>query len=403
VATPRDGETVKSAPSRGSAGQDSGTWFFTSESVSEGHPDKLADRISDEVLDGALRANPRARVAVETLVTAGRCILAGEVSGVSGLDYAALARRAIRDVGYVDNDFDADTVPVEVLIHEQSAEIASAVGVGGGVEGAGDQGIMFGFACNETPALMPAAIFYAHRIVETLARLRKEGQGGLGPDAKSQVTVEYRDGKPVRAATVVVSQQHTASFASSLPDLVREVARTALPEAWFDDRTVLLVNPSGSFISGGPAADTGLTGRKIIVDTYGGAAPHGGGAFSGKDPTKVDRSAAYAARWLAKNVVASGISDRCLIQLAYAIGVAEPVGMYVDLFGTGFETSWTVERAIQRVVSLSPGAIRDRLGLDRPIYARTAAYGHFGREPDADGGFSWERTDIAERLVDELA
>ena len=275
------------------ASQGPGNGLFTSESVSEGHPDKLADRISDEILDEALRRNPKARVAVETLVTAGRCILAGEVSGVSGLDYAALARRAIRDVGYVGGDFDADTVPVEVLVHEQSAEIATAVGVGGGVEGAGDQGIMFGFACNETPSLMPAAIFYAHRIVESLSRLRKAGQQGLGPDAKSQVTVEYQDGKPVRAATVVISQQHTASFASALPALVNEVVRSSLPAGWIDDQTKLLVNPSGSFISGGPGVDTGLTGRKIIVDTYGGAAPHGGGAFSGKDPTKVDRSAAY--------------------------------------------------------------------------------------------------------------
>jgi S-adenosylmethionine synthetase len=378
-------------------------WLFTSESVSEGHPDKLADRISDEILDEALRQNPKARVGVETLVTAGRCVLAGEVGGVSGLDFAGLARRAMRDVGHVGGDFDADTVPVEVLVHEQSAELATAVGASGGLEGAGDQGIMFGYACNETPSLMPAAIFYAHRIVESLARLRKAGEAGLGPDAKSQVTLEYRDGLPVRAATVVVSQQHAAAFASALPALIEEVVRAALPEGWFSGETRLLVNPSGSFIRGGPAVDTGLTGRKIIVDSYGGAAPHGGGAFSGKDPTKVDRSAAYAARWLAKNVVASGISDRCQVQLAYAIGVAEPVSLRVELFGTGLEEPWTVERAIQRAVSLTPRAIRDRLGLDRPIYARTAAYGHFGREPDAEGGFSWERTDLAEQLVDELA
>jgi S-adenosylmethionine synthetase len=383
-----------------------GSWLFTSESVSEGHPDKVADRISDAIVDACLARDPRARVAAETLVTAGRCLLAGELSGdglaPGALDLEGLARAAIRDLGYAGGAFGWDTVRVESLVHAQSREIADAVLRGGGEDGAGDQGIMFGFACDETPERMPAAIHHAHRVVERLAAIRRGGDRRLGPDAKSQLTLEYRDGKPVRASTIVVSQQHAPGAERELPELVREVARAALPEGWIDERTVWHVNPSGSFVVGGPEADTGLTGRKIVVDTYGGAAPHGGGAFSGKDPSKVDRSAAYAARWIAKNVVAAGLADRCLVQLAYAIGVAEPVSIRIDTQGTSPEPEAILERAVRRSVSLTPRAIRERLGLDRPIYARTAAYGHFGRAPEADGGFSWERTDLADALVDNL-
>jgi len=301
-----------------------GSYLFTSESVSEGHPDKVADRISDEILDGLLARDPRARVAVETLVTTNYCLIAGEVTGPA-VDYAALARKAIREIGYGSPGFDPATLEVNVRVHAQSREIATAVEADTNL-GAGDQGIMFGFACNETPTLMPAPIHYAHRIVEHLAERRHAGLRQLGPDAKSQVTVEYRNGRPARAHTVVVSHMHAEGLLqAALAEIVRESLNAVLPTGWLDANTRILVNPSGSFIYGGPAADTGLTGRKIIVDTCGGAAPHGGGAFSGKDPTKVDRSAAYAARHLAKNVVAAGLAERCLIQLAYAIGVAEPL------------------------------------------------------------------------------
>jgi S-adenosylmethionine synthetase len=375
---------------------------FTSESVAEGHPDKLADRISDEILDACLSANAHARVAVETLVTKNRCVLAGEVRGADAIDMEALARRAIRDVGYADRGFGWETVAIENLVHEQSAEIAAAVDRSDGEEGAGDQGIMFGYACRETPALMPAPIVYAHRIVERLAKLRKAGEVRLGPDAKSQVTLLFVSGRPVRADTIVVSQQHAAGFEQELPELVRTVVNDVLPDGFLGPRTRLLVNPSGSFVRGGPAADTGLTGRKIIVDTYGGAAPHGGGAFSGKDPSKVDRSAAYAARWLAKNVVAAGIAERCLVQLAYAIGVTRPVSIRVNTFGTTSADDGSIGSAIERAVDLSPRGLRERLGLARPIYARTAAYGHFGRAPDRDGGFSWEQTDLGEAIIAEL-
>jgi S-adenosylmethionine synthetase len=372
---------------------------FTSESVSEGHPDKVADRISDAILDACLAQNPRARVAAETLVTTGRCVLAGEVGGVSGIDFEAIARDAIRALGYEGGEFGWDTARVDLLIHEQAGEIRDAVAEGG----AGDQGIMFGYACDETTELMPAAIHYAHRIVERLAAIRRGGETRLRPDAKSQLTLDYENGRPVRAAAVVVSQQHAPGFEKDVPDLVRAVVKDVLPDGWLHEMTVWHVNPSGSFLVGGPAADTGLTGRKIVVDTYGGAAPHGGGAFSGKDPSKVDRSAAYAARWLAKNVVASRIADRCLVQLAYAIGVAEPVAIRIDTMGTSLEDEWTIARAVRRSASLTPNAIRERLGLDRPIYARTSAYGHFGRTPDPDGGFSWERTDLARALVENLS
>jgi len=372
--------------------------LFTSESVSEGHPDKVADRVSDEILDGFLRRAPQARVAIETLVTTDRCVVAGEVRGAD-VNIEELARRAIRDVGYAAPGFHWESLRFESHVHAQSAEIAQGVDREDGEEGAGDQGLMFGFACRETPELMPAPLQYAHRILERFAARRKAGDEDLGPDGKSQLTVEYRDGKPVRAHTVVVSHQHSRRLSNAaLRDIVRKELQEVLPEGWLGSDTRILVNPTGSFVHGGPAADTGLTGRKIIVDTYGGAAPHGGGAFSGKDPSKVDRSAAYAARHVAKNVVAAGLADRCLIQIAYAIGVAEPLAIYVDTQGTGKVPEARIVRAIRDSVPLTPRAIRERLGLARPIYARTSAYGHFGRPASEDGGFSWERLDLADGL-----
>ncbi|MGC3997697.1 MAG: methionine adenosyltransferase [Anaeromyxobacter sp.] len=372
--------------------------LFTSESVSEGHPDKVADRISDEILDAHLREAQRARVAIETLVTTDRVVVAGEVRGPR-VDLEALVRQAVRDIGYAAPGFSWDTVAVEAHVHEQSAEIAQGVDQASGEEGAGDQGLMFGYAVRETPELMPAPLQYAHRILERFAARRKAGDTDLGPDGKSQLTVEYVDGRPVRVHTAVVSHQHDRRLSNAaLRDLVEQVLRDVLPEGWLGPETRILVNPTGSFVHGGPAADTGLTGRKIIVDTYGGRAPHGGGAFSGKDPSKVDRSAAYAARYLAKNVVAAGLADRCLIQLAYAIGVAEPLALYVDTRGTGVIPDARIAQALRETVSLTPRAIRERLDLARPIYARTAAYGHFGRTPAADGGFVMERTDLAPAL-----
>jgi S-adenosylmethionine synthetase len=373
--------------------------LFTSESVTEGHPDKVADRISDEILDAYLTKAPNSRVAIETLVTTDRVVIAGEVRGPE-IDIIAAARRAIRDIGYASPGFHWDTAAVEVHVHAQSAEIAQGVDThADGEEGAGDQGLMFGFATRETPELVPAAIHYAHRILQLFADRRKAGDTDLGPDGKSQVTLEYLDGKPVRAHTVVVSHQHAKSLTNAaLREVAARLSREALPEGWFGPETRLLVNPTGSFVHGGPAADTGLTGRKIIVDTYGGSAPHGGGAFSGKDPTKVDRSAAYAARYLAKNVVAAGLADRTLIQLAYAIGVAEPLSVYVDTQGTGKAPDDRIAAALQRLVSLTPRSIRERHRLSAPIYAHTSAYGHFGRAPEASGAFSWEKTDLADKL-----
>lgn len=369
-------------------------YLFTSESVSAGHPDKVADRISDAVLDAVLANNPRGRAAIEVLVTKNLCVIAGETSDPE-VDAERVARRVIRDVGYDDPAFGPD-VPVTVALQHQSKEIAEAVDG----EGAGDQGMMFGFACDETPKLMPAPIHYAHRILERLAALRRAGDTRLGPDAKSQVTLEYRDGRPARVHTVLVSHQHAEGFGrGDIEALCRDVFTEVFPAGWLDDRTRVIVNPSGSFTKGGPAADTGLTGRKIVVDTYGGAAPHGGGAFSGKDATKVDRSAAYAARWLAKNVVAAGLARRCLLQLSYAIGLAEPLALYANTSGTGVLADDRLAALLRNAADLTPGGIRKRLGLDRAIYERTTAFGHFGREPDADGGFSWERLD----LVDELA
>jgi len=386
------------------------SYIFTSESVSEGHPDKVCDRISDTIVDAFISAMPEARVACEALATTNRVVIAGEVRGPAELAenqgrLADLARQAIREIGYEQEGFHWRDCEVEVLLHPQSADIAQGVDAAGNKdEGAGDQGIMFGYACRETPELMPAPIYYAHKVLQLMAEARHAGTAPeLQPDSKSQVTVEYRNGKPVRAPAIVVSTQHTNEMTS---DEVREVVepyiRKALPEEWIDDETVWHINPTGKFLIGGPDGDAGLTGRKIIVDTYGGAAPHGGGAFSGKDPTKVDRSAAYAARYLAKNVVAAEIAERCTIQLAYAIGVSEPLSVYVDLHGTGQVGEEEVEKAIRKSMSLSPRGIREQLDLNKPIYARTSSYGHFGRPPEADGGFSWERTDLVDRLKSEL-
>ncbi|MFD2235201.1 methionine adenosyltransferase [Phaeospirillum tilakii] len=379
-------------------------FLFTSESVSEGHPDKVADRISDTVVDAFLAAEPQARVAVETLCTTNLVVLAGEVRGPASVTKDQLieaARAAIKDIGYEQDGFHWKNAEVQYHVHAQSADIAVGVDAAGNKdEGAGDQGIMFGYAVDETETLMPAPIYYSHEILKSLAAARHSGAASLlEPDAKSQVTLEYRDGRPVRAASVVVSTQHAERASQEeLRELVRAHVLKVLPEGWFPDEEHFYVNPTGRFVIGGPDGDTGLTGRKIIVDTYGGAAPHGGGAFSGKDPTKVDRSAAYAARYLAKNVVASGLASKCVIQLSYAIGVSKPLSVYVDTFGTNQVDEDKLSEVLQQLVDLSPRGIRTHLGLNKPIYARTAAYGHFGRTPDADGGFSWERTDLVDAL-----
>ena len=384
-------------------------YTFTSESVSEGHPDKVCDRISDAVLDAFLAEEPEARVACETFATTNRVVIGGEV-GLS--DQAKLteymgridqiARDCIKDIGYEQDKFHHATVEVTNLLHEQSAHIAQGVNASENKdEGAGDQGIMFGYATNETEALMPAPIQYAHAILRRLAEVRKSGaEPTLGPDAKSQLSVRYVDGCPVGVTSVVLSTQHLdeAMTSDDVRAVVEPYIREVLPEGWLNADTAWHVNPTGKFVIGGPDGDAGLTGRKIIVDTYGGAAPHGGGAFSGKDPTKVDRSAAYAARYLAKNIVAAGLADRATIQLSYAIGVARPLSIYVDTHGTGQADEAAIEAAIAQVMDLTPRGIRTHLGLNRPIYQRTAAYGHFGRAPEADGGFSWERTDLAEAL-----
>ena len=386
------------------------TYHFTSESVSEGHPDKVCDRISDTIVDAYLAEMPEARVACETLATTNRVIIAGEVRGPDKITHAVidgLVRKAIHDIGYEQEGFHWESARIEILLHAQSADIAQGVDAAGNKdEGAGDQGIMFGYACRETPEFMPAPIYYAHRILKLLADARKSGEASvLGPDAKSQVTVEYQNGKPVKATSIVVSTQHldAAMTSDDVRAVVEPYVRKALPPDWINGHTDWHVNPTGKFLIGGPDGDCGLTGRKIIVDTYGGAAPHGGGAFSGKDPTKVDRSAAYAARYLAKNVVAADLADRCTIQLSYAIGVAKPLSIYVDLHGTGQVDEAKLEKALAEVMDLSPRGIRQHLSLNRPIYARTSAYGHFGRAPDADGGFSWERTDLARALRAALA
>ncbi|MEQ8342270.1 MAG: methionine adenosyltransferase [Marinovum algicola] len=383
-------------------------YIFTSESVSEGHPDKVCDRISDAVLDALLAEDAMARVACETFATSGLVVIGGEV-GLTDQELlknymgriGQIARDCIRDIGYEQEKFHWNTCHVLNFLHEQSAHIAQGVDK----DGAGDQGIMFGYAANETPELMPAPIQYAHAILRRLTEARKSGdEPTLRPDAKSQISVRYEDGKPVGVTSIVLSTQHESEYQKSadIRAIVEPYIREVLPADWITEETEWWVNPTGTFVIGGPDGDAGLTGRKIIVDTYGGAAPHGGGAFSGKDPTKVDRSAAYAARYVAKNVVAAGLADKCNVQLSYAIGVAKPLSIYVDTFGTEKADVEAIERAIPKVMDLTPRGIREHLDLAKPIYARTAAYGHFGREPEADGGFSWEKTDLVEALKKEI-
>ncbi len=414
------------------------SYLFTSESVSEGHPDKVCDRISDEIVDLVFREAGKAgmdpaqvRIACETLATTNRVVIAGEVrvpesllkkgkdgkvmldaSGAPVINpskFKSAARKAIKAIGYEQAGFHWKTARIDVLLHGQSADIAQGVDEAGDKDvGAGDQGIMFGYAARETPELLPAPIYYAHKILETLTNARKSGEGPavkLGPDAKSQVTVKYEDGKPVGVTQIVLSTQHLDDKLTSadVRKIVEPYIREALPEGWISKDTVWHINPTGKFVVGGPDGDAGLTGRKIIVDTYGGAAPHGGGAFSGKDPTKVDRSAAYAARYLAKNVVAAGLADRATIQLSYAIGVAKPLSIYVDLHGTGKVDEAKLETALAEVMDLTPRGIRTHLSLNKPIYAKTSAYGHFGRKAGRDGSFSWEKTDLVKALKAAVA
>ena len=388
--------------------RDTGEYLFTSESVSEGHPDKVADRISDTELDAFLTADPYSRVACETLVTTNRVVLAGEVRGPGSVtpEYLMhLTRMAIHDIGYEQDGFHWQTADIACHLHAQSAHIAQGVDAAGNKdEGAGDQGIMFGYACTETPDLMPAPLYYAHTVLRRISELRRikdQSVAGLLPDAKSQVTLKYVDGKPVAATSVVVSTQHEDGLdQAEIKRLLRPIVESTLPQGWMCPDNEFYVNPTGKFVIGGPDGDCGLTGRKIIVDTYGGAAPHGGGAFSGKDPTKVDRSAAYAARYVAKNVVAAGLADKCTIQVSYAIGVSKPLSVYFDLHGTGRDVDEAkLAKVMDGLVNLSPRGIREHLHLNRPIYVPTSAYGHFGRTPDAEKGtFTWEKTD----LVDEL-
>ena len=384
-------------------------YLFTSESVSEGHPDKLCDRVSDAVVDAYLGdQDPEVRVACEVLATTNMMVIAGETRGpeMSAARIEEIARAAVRDIGYEQDGFHWRDAVVDVRLHNQSADIAQGVDAGGNKDvGASDQGIMFGYACRETDVLMPAPLFYSHEILRSLAGVRHSGaEPGLLPDSKSQVTLRYVNGEPIGATSVVVSTQHAANLdQQAVRDIVRPHVVDVLPEGWMCPEDSFYVNPTGRFVVGGPDGDTGVTGRKIIVDTYGGAAPHGGGAFSGKDPSKVDRSAAYAARYLAKNVVAAELADKCTIQLAYAIGVSKPLSVYVDTHGTGKVDEARLSAALQKEMDLSPRGIRDQLQLIRPIYARTAAYGHFGRAPEADGGFSWERTDLVDSLASALA
>jgi S-adenosylmethionine synthetase len=379
-------------------------YTFTSESVSEGHPDKVCDRISDAVLDAFLTEDPHSRVACETFATTDRVVVGGEVRGPGSViaRVEEIVRGCVRDIGYEQEGFHWANLKVNSYLHAQSADIAQGVDASGEKdEGAGDQGIMFGYAVDETPELMPAPIQYAHAILRRLSEVRKNHiEPKLGPDAKSQLSIRYEGGKPVEVTSLVLSTQHLDPALSSadVRAIVEPYIREVLPEGWLTAKTEWHVNPTGKFVIGGPDGDAGLTGRKIIVDTYGGAAPHGGGAFSGKDPTKVDRSAAYAARYLAKNVVAAGLARRCTLQLSYAIGVAKPLSIYVDTHGTGIVDEAAIETAVSRVMDLTPRGIRTHLGLNKPIYQRTAAYGHFGRKPDADGGFSWEKTDLVEAL-----
>jgi S-adenosylmethionine synthetase len=393
-------------------------YVFTSESVSEGHPDKVCDRISDEIVDLFYRRtlkeglNPWfTRAACETLATTNKVVIAGETrfeAEISNEEIIETARAAIKDIGYNQDGFSWETADIDILLHNQSADIAQGVDEGGNKEeGAGDQGIMFGYATNETKEFMPAPLLYSHKILKTLADLRHSGkEAWLGPDAKSQVTVHYENGKPLAATSIVLSTQHLDEIMTS--DDIAKIIKPIIQGVLGDDLPIAKdcvwhINPTGKFVIGGPDGDTGLTGRKIIVDTYGGAAPHGGGAFSGKDPTKVDRSAAYAARYLAKNVVAAGLADKCTIQLSYAIGVAEPLSIYADCAGTENCDLDALEKRLFEVMRLTPKGIRTHLDLNKPIYARTAAYGHFGREPDADGGFSWEKVDLIGSLKDLLS
>ena len=383
-------------------------YLFTSESVSEGHPDKVSDRVSDAIVDTFLAADPLSRVAVETLCTTNRLVLAGEVRGPERVTHKVMeevARAAVKEIGYEQSGFHWAEMEVAVHVHAQSSDIAQGVDASGNKdEGAGDQGIMFGYACRETDVLMPAPIHYSHAILERLAKARHSREvSGLGPDSKSQITLRYENGKPVGATSVVVSTQHNGELdQAAVKKIVRPYVETGLPDGWMCPEEEFYVNPTGLFVIGGPDGDAGLTGRKIIVDTYGGAAPHGGGAFSGKDPTKVDRSAAYAARYLAKNVVAAELAEKCTIQLAYAIGVSKPLSVYVDTAGTGSVDEEKLAAALQEVMDLSPRGIREHLQLSRPIYARTSSYGHFGRQPDEDGGFSWEKEDLVGPLKSAL-
>ena len=387
-------------------------YFFTSESVSEGHPDKICDQISDSILDAYLSLDPNSKVACETFATTNRVIIGGEVRTTNGKslndnEIDTIVRNTIKEIGYEQEGFNWKTVKIENLIHCQSADIAMGVDVGKDEEneGAGDQGIMFGYACNETEEYMPSAIYYSHKLLYNIMQdIRKGNLKDLGPDAKAQVTLEYVDGKPVRAKKVLVSIQHRENLSvADVRKLVKPYMEKTLPNGWMpEDEKDILVNPTGRFVIGGPDGDTGLTGRKIIVDTYGGYAPHGGGAFSGKDPSKVDRSAAYVARYLAKNVVASGLADQCLIQISYAIGVAEPLSFYVNCHGTAKVSEDKIAEKLRELVDLRPRKIRERLGLAKPIYKRTASYGHFGRKPDADGGFSWEKLDLIDSLRELL-
>lgn len=379
-------------------------YLFTSESVSEGHPDKVCDRISDTIVDMYLSADPYSRVACETLTTTNRIVLAGEVRGPASITKEHIeeaTRQAVKDIGYEQEGFHWKNAAVDIFLHEQSVDIAQGVDAKGNKdEGAGDQGIMFGYATNETDVLMPAPIYFSHKILRSMAEARHSGAEKIfGPDSKSQVTLAYENGQPVRATSVVVSTQHIEDVSQEeIRETVRKYVESTLPEGWMCPEDEFYVNPTGKFVIGGPDGDAGLTGRKIIVDTYGGAAPHGGGAFSGKDPTKVDRSAAYASRYLAKNVVGAGLADKCCIQVSYAIGVSKPLSLYVDLYGTGQVDEAKLSDVLMQMMDLSPRGIREHLNLNKPIYTRTSAYGHFGRTPSDDGGFSWERLDLVDQL-----
>jgi len=384
-------------------------YLFTSESVSEGHPDKVCDQISDSILDLYLLKDPVARVAVETLVTTDLVVVSGEVRSASEISKELIEktiRSTVREIGYEQEGFHWETMEVKILLHEQSSDIAIGVDSDGNLkdEGAGDQGIMFGYACNETSELMPAPIFYSHKILKLLSEKRHAGLiDGILPDSKSQVTMVYENNKPLRADSIVVSTQHTENCSQDeISQIVKKVINESLPSELLNDETSYIINPTGNFVIGGPVGDTGLTGRKIIVDTYGGSAPHGGGAFSGKDPTKVDRSAAYISRYLAKNVVAAGISDKCTIQLSYAIGLSKPLSIYADLGEKGTISEDSLVKFLSDLVDLTPRGIRERLGLNKPIYKKTASYGHFGREPDQDGGFGWEKLDLVNALSNEF-